>query len=65
MRVRTYLENRARELVNARTMIVEDRGPLGFQFSNNNLHVVHYLHPCVAWYDLQPLQPPTARIFCG
>ncbi len=52
VRVRTYLENRARELVNARTDIVEDRGRLAFLFLNNNLHVVHHLHPGVAWYDL-------------
>lgn len=52
LRIRTYLEHRAHEKCRARTVIVEDRGPLALLFLNNNLHVVHHMHPNVAWYDL-------------
>ncbi|MEN8839734.1 MAG: fatty acid desaturase [Octadecabacter sp.] len=55
LRIRTYLEHRAHELARARTVIVEDGGPLALLFLNNNLHVVHHMHPNVAWYDLPPL----------
>ena len=55
LRLRTYLEHRAHELARARTVIVEDRGPLALLFLNNNLHVVHHMHPNVAWYDLPSL----------
>ena len=55
LRIRTYLEHRAHELARARTVIVEDSGPLALLFLNNNLHVVHHMHPNVAWYDLPPL----------
>ena len=36
-------------------MIVEDRGPLALLFLNNNLHVVHHMHPAVPWYELPAL----------
>lgn len=52
LRLRTYLEHRAHDLARARTVIVEDRGLLALLFLNNNLHVVHHMHPAVAWYDL-------------
>lgn len=52
LKLRTFLEHRAHALSRARTAIVEDRGPLAFLFLNNNLHVVHHMHPDVAWYDL-------------
>ena len=52
LKVRTFLEHRAHVLARARTVVVEDRGPLAFLFLNNNLHVVHHMHPKVAWYDL-------------
>lgn len=52
LKIRTYLEHRAHEAARARTVIVEDRGPLAFLFLNNNLHVVHHMHPQVPWYDL-------------
>ena len=55
LRIRTYLEHRAHELARARTVIVEDRGLLALLFLNNNLHVVHHMHPGVAWYDLPAL----------
>ncbi|MCF2869959.1 fatty acid desaturase [Octadecabacter sp. G9-8] len=55
LRIRTFLEHRAHDLARARTVIVEDRGPLAFLFLNNNLHVVHHMHPRVAWYDLPAL----------
>ncbi len=55
LRIRTYLEHRAHEHARARTVIVEDRGPLSLLFLNNNLHVVHHMHPKVAWYRLPAL----------
>lgn len=55
LRIRTYLEHQAHEKARARTVIVEDRGPLALLFLNNNLHVVHHMHPNVAWYDLPAL----------
>lgn len=55
LKIRTFLEHRAHELPRARTVVVEDRGPLAFLFLNNNLHVVHHMHPGVAWYRLPAL----------
>ncbi|MEZ5796324.1 MAG: fatty acid desaturase [Paracoccaceae bacterium] len=55
VKIRTFLEHRAHDLHRARTVIVEDRGPLALLFLNNNLHVVHHCHPQVAWYDLPAL----------
>ena len=55
IKIRTFLEHRAHEKCSGRTAIVEDRGPLSFLFLNNNLHVVHHMHPKVAWYDLPAL----------
>ncbi len=55
LRLRTFLEHRAHIQHRARTVIVEDRGPLALLFLNNNLHVVHHMHPQVPWYDLPAL----------
>jgi len=55
LRLRTYLEHQAHDLARARTVIVEDRGPLALLFLNNNLHAVHHIHPNVAWYELPRL----------
>lgn len=55
LKIRTFLEHRAHDLPRARTVIVEDRGPLALLFLNNNLHVVHHAHPQVPWYDLPAL----------
>ena len=55
LKIRTYLEHRAHEAHRARTVIVEDRGPLALLFLNNNLHVVHHMHPAVPWYELPAL----------
>lgn len=55
LRLRTYLEHRAHDTARARTVIVEDRGPLALLFLNNNLHVVHHMHPNVPWYCLPAL----------
>lgn len=52
LKIRTFLEHRAHAIARARTVIVEDRGPLAFLFLNNNLHAVHHMHPGVPWYDL-------------
>ena len=55
LKIRTYLEHRAHEAFRARTVIIEDRGPLALLFLNNNLHAVHHMHPAVPWYKLPGL----------
>ena len=55
IKIRTFLEHRAHDDAQGRTVIVEDRGPLAFLFLNNNLHVVHHAHPGVPWYRLPQL----------
>ena len=55
LKIRTFLEHCAHARASARTAIVEDRGLLAFLFMNNNLHVVHHMHPSVAWYKLPRL----------
>ncbi len=55
LKIRTFLEHRAHEAFRARTVIIEDRGPLALLFLNNNLHVVHHMHPAVPWYRLPAL----------
>ncbi|NOD78030.1 MULTISPECIES: fatty acid desaturase [unclassified Ruegeria] len=55
LKIRTFLEHRAHEKSRARTVIIEDRGPLAFLFLNNNLHVVHHMNPNAPWYQLPQL----------
>ncbi len=55
LRIRTFLEHRAHETARARTVVIEDRGPLSILFLNNNFHAVHHMHPKVAWYELPGL----------
>lgn len=55
VKIRTFLEHQAHDRASGRTAIVEDRGPLALLFLNNNLHVVHHIHPRVPWYDLPKL----------
>ena len=52
LRVRTFLEHQAHERAGARSVIIEDRGPLALIFLNNNLHAVHHAHPNLPWYRL-------------
>jgi fatty acid desaturase len=52
LKIRTFLEHQAHERSSARTVIIEDRGRLAFLFLNNNLHVVHHMHPKLPWYRL-------------
>jgi len=52
LKIRTFLEHQAHERARGRTVIIEDRGLLAFLFLNNNLHVVHHMHPRVPWYRL-------------
>ncbi len=52
LKIRTYLEHRANTNPKARTVIIEDNGPLALLFLNNNLHVVHHTHPGIPWYRL-------------
>ena len=52
LKLRTFLEHRAHDSARARTVVVEDRGPLALLFLNNNLHAVHHMHPNVPWYRL-------------
>lgn len=55
LKIRTFLEHRAHVAFRARTVVVEDRGPLSYLFLNNNFHVVHHMHPAVPWYELPAL----------
>ncbi len=55
LKIRTFLEHRAHAHTCARTVVVEDCGPLAFLFLNNNFHVVHHMHPTVSWYKLPTL----------
>ncbi len=55
IKIRTFLEHCAYEQVNGRTVVIEDQGWLAFMFLNNNFHLVHHMHPEVAWYDLPRL----------
>lgn len=52
LKVRTFLEHQAHERVAARSVIIEDRGPLAFLFLNNNFHAVHHANPTLPWYRL-------------
>ena len=63
LKIRTFLEHCAHERARGRTVIVEDRGPLAFLFLNNNLHVVHHMHPRVPWYRLPALYAARRRRF--
>ncbi len=55
LKIRTFLEHQAHVRASGRSVIVEDRGVLAFLFLNNNLHVVHHMHPGVSWYRLPAL----------
>ena len=55
LKIRTFLEHQAHERARGRTVIIEDRGLLAFLFLNNNLHVVHHMHPRTPWYRLPEL----------
>ncbi|MGI3166204.1 fatty acid desaturase [Pseudooceanicola sp. 200-1SW] len=55
LKIRTFAEHQAHARPRARTVIIEDRGPLAWLFLNNNLHVVHHMHPARPWYDLPAL----------
>jgi fatty acid desaturase len=55
LKIRTFLEHRAHDKARARTVVIEARGPLAMLFLNNSLHVVHHMHPRVAWYRLPAL----------
>ncbi len=52
LKIRTFLEHQAHARASARTVIIEDCGPLALLFLNNNLHVVHHMHPDLPWYRL-------------
>ncbi len=55
IKIRTFLEHRAHAETRARTVIVEDGGPLAYLFLHNNLHAVHHDRPSVPWYRLPKL----------
>jgi len=52
LKIRTFLEHRAHDRAAARSVIIEDRGPLALLFLNNNYHSVHHAHPKVVWHKL-------------
>lgn len=53
--IRTFLEHQAHPDRRARSVLINDKGPLRFLFLNNNLHAVHHAYPSVAWYRLPGL----------
>ncbi len=55
LRLRTFLEHQAHDSARGRTVVIEDRGLFALLFLNNNYHVVHHMHPRVAWYKLPAL----------
>ncbi len=55
LKIRSYLEHRAHDRSSARSVIIEDRGPLALLFLCNNYHAVHHAHPKVHWYKLPRL----------
>ena len=61
IKIRTFLEHRAHERDSGRTVVIEDRGFFALLFLNNNYHVVHHVHPRVAWYNLPACSVPIAR----
>lgn len=63
LKIRTFLEHRAHEVVHGRCVVIEDRGPLAFLFLNNNLHLVHHMYPGVPWYALPRLYRAERRRF--
>ncbi len=65
LKIRTFLEHQAHEKARARTVIIEDRGPLAFLFLNNNLHAVHHMHPRVPWYRLPKLYRANPARYLG
>lgn len=65
LKIRTFLEHQAHERARARTVIIEDRGPLALLFLNNNLHVVHHMHPRVPWYRLPGLYRANRARYLG
>ncbi|WP_373356504.1 fatty acid desaturase [Pseudoroseicyclus sp. CXY001] len=65
LKIRTFLEHQAHEKVRARTVIIEDKGPLALLFLNNNLHVVHHMHPRVPWYRLPGLYRANPARYLG
>ncbi len=65
LKIRTFLEHQAHERSRFRTVIVEDRGPLAWLFLNNNLHVVHHMHPRVPWYRLPRLYRANPARYLG
>jgi len=65
LKIRTFLEHQAHEKARGRTVIIEDRGPLALLFLNNNLHVVHHMHPRVPWYRLPRLYRANPERYLG
>ena len=52
LKIRTFLEHRAHEEAEGRTVIIEDRGLFAFLFLNNNFHALHHQDPSLKWYEL-------------
>lgn len=65
LKIRTYLEHQAHERVRGRTVVIEDRGLLSLIFLNNNFHVVHHMHPRLAWYRLPKIYFDNPQRYLG
>ncbi len=51
--LRSFIEHRAVETPEHRSIIVEGNGLLSFLFLNNSLHAVHHKYPGMPWYRLR------------
>lgn len=63
LKIRTFLEHQAHERAAARSVIIEDRGPLALLFLNNNYHAVHHAYPRVQWHKLPALFQERRELF--
>lgn len=52
LKIRTYPEHQAHEKVGPRTAVIEGGWFFSLLFLNNNLHIVHHMHPQIPWYAL-------------
>lgn len=50
--IRSFIEHRPAGSHEARSAIVESRGPLGFLFLYNGFHAVHHARPDMPWYHI-------------
>jgi fatty acid desaturase len=52
--LRAFIEHRWGSSPDERIAVVESNPVFGLLFLWNNIHIVHHIHPSMAWYDIQP-----------